>query len=499
MPPDPRARFRTWGRYGGLAAALLAWWLVDAPAEHPRVPLMAAVATLMAVWWITEAVPLAATSLIPLVMLPLGGVLTTGEVTRAYFDSTILLYFGGFLIALAMERWDLHRRIALSIIVRFGTKPDALVLGFLVATGAISMWISNTATAVMMLPIGLAVIAQLETNFGRERARPIAVGIMLAIAYAASIGGCATLIGTPTNLAFRKIYETSFPAAAPVTFGAWVVFGLPFMLLLLAATWFVLTRVCWRVDRDLTIDHDVIRRELAALGPIRREERIILTVFTTAALLWVFREDMPLGWFTIHGWSDLAPAFQRVDDGTVSVALALTLFLLPGRRDGREEPLLDGTVFRDVPWDVILLFGGGFALAAGFQSSGLARHLAEQFGAIEHLPPWAVMLVLCLALCFLTELTSNTAVANIFLPVIATWSVGHGFEPLYLMIPATLAASMGFMLPAGTPPNAIAFGSGRFTIREMARTGFLLNLTAVAVIVALGHWLLPAVLGFSRP
>lgn len=498
MPPDARARIRFWGLVGGGVAALSVFWGMIAPAEHPLVPAMAALAVLMAVWWITEAIPLAATALLPLVVLPLTGVLDPKDTVAAYLNSTILLYLGGFLIALAMERWDLHRRIALSIIGRFGARPGALVLGFLVATNLVSMWISNTATAVMMLPIGMAIVSQVEARLGREPARPLAIGLMLAIAYGASVGGCATLIGTPTNLAFRAIYEKTFPDAAPITFGQWMQVGLPFAVVMLVIVWLVLTRWLWRAGDDAALDRSYLRQELAALGPLRREEGAILVVFSVAALLWVLRAPA-VDWCTVMGWRQTAGVLGRIDDGTVAIALALVLFILPGRREGQRRRLLEADVFADIPWGIILLFGGGFALADGFRSSGLTAHLAEQFGAAGHVPPWVVLLLVCFVINFLTELTSNTATANMFLPVLAAWAVGQGIEPLYVMIPATFSASMAFMLPVATPPNAIVFGSGRLEMRDMVRTGFVLNLVSVALTVVLGHWLLPAVLSFPRP
>ncbi len=498
MSLDARARFRLWGLGGGVGAALLALLLVETPAGHPRVPVVAALAILMAVWWITEAIPLAATALLPIVVFPITGVLNPAATVASYLNSTILLYLGGFLIALAMERWNLHRRIALSIIARCGTRPDALVLGFLIATAVVSMWISNTATAVMMLPIGMAVVAQVEAAAGREQARPVALGLMLAIAYGASVGGCATLIGTPTNLAFRAIYEKTFPEAAPVTFGQWFLVGLPFAVILMLAVWVVLTRRLSRAVVVRGVDRGFLRRELAALGPVRREEAVVLAVFATAAALWVLR--VPLAdWLGSTSWQGFAQVMRRVDDGTVAIALALILFILPGTKDGQPRRLLETDVFGHVPWGIILLFGGGFALADGFKTSGLSAHLADQFSAAGNMPPWLVLLLVCLVINFLTELTSNTATANMFLPVLAAWAVGQGIEPRYVMIPATLSASMAFMLPVATPPNAIVFGAGHIEVRDMARTGLVLNLISVGLAVAVGQWLLPAVMAFPRP
>lgn len=460
---------------------------------------MAGVAVLMAIWWMTEAIPLAATSLIPLLLLPLTGILSAADTVQSYLNSTILLYLGGFLIALAMERWNLHRRIALTIISRVGARPASLVLGFMIATAVLSMWISNTATSVMMLPIGLAIVGQIEDAFDAQQSRPLAVGLMLGIAYAASVGGCATLVGTPTNLAFASVYQATFPDAPAISFGQWFIFGLPFSITLLAIIWLAITRVFWRVDGRIRLESKAVRTQLAALGPMRREETCIVAVFASAALLWIFRQDLELGIFTVKGWSSLASWLQRADDGTVAIGLALVLFLIPGGHGESRGRLLEADVFQKVPWGIILLFGGGFALAAGFKSSGLSAHLADQFGSAEHMPAWVIVGLVCLVINFLTELTSNTATAQMFLPVLAAWAIGHEVEPLYVMIPATLSASMAFMLPVATPPNAIVFSSGRLSIRDMARTGLLLNLISVVLITLWAHLFLPLVFSFPRP
>ena len=494
--PSAFSRVRLVGLSAGLLVFAVLLWGWGGPPDRPLVGAMAAVAALMSIWWMTEAVPLAVTSLLPLVLFPLLGL---GDVRRTpphYFNEIIVLYLGGFFIALAMEQWRLHQRIALSLLNRMGSSPGSVLGGFLLATSLLSMWISNTATALMMLPIGLAVILKLEATFGAERVRPLALGLMLAIAYGCSIGGIATLVGTPTNLAFVKIYRDTFPSAPPVAFGEWMLYATPLAALLLAATWFFLARVFCRCDATLRLDRSVVRAELDALGPMRFEEKVIGTLFIVVALLWVFRSDLNVGVVTLPGWSRLHPALAALDDGTAALLVALLLFFIPSRAEpGRA--LLDGGTFAKVPWDVLLLLGGGFALASGFVSSGLSEHLAKVLRDFGHLPALAILLLVCLLITFLTELTSNVATATMFLPVLAAWAVAERINPLMLMIPATLSASMAFMLPVATPPNAIVFTSRRVRIADMARVGLVLNLIGVVVIAAYSQWILPLILRFD--
>jgi sodium-dependent dicarboxylate transporter 2/3/5 len=494
-PESAINRVRRAGLLLGLAAFAVLYWGWNAPPDKPLVGAMAAIAALMSIWWMTEAVPLAVTALLPLALFPLLGIADARRTPQNYFNEIIVLYLGGFFIALALEKWNLHKRIALALLNRVGVSPGAVIGGFLLATSLLSMWISNTATALMMLPIGLAVVTQLEEKFGAERARPLALGLMLAIAYGCSIGGIATLVGTPTNLVFLKIYKETFPAAPEISFSAWMLYATPLAAVLLLATWLVLVRGFCRCDASLRLDRAVIREELRGLGPVTREERIVGLLFVVVALLWVFRSDLNLGAFTVPGWNRLHPALKALDDGTVALLVALLLFFIPAR--DRTGPLLDAGSIARVPWDVLLLFGGGFALAAGFVSTGLSQYLAEILRGFGHLPEIVILILVCLFITFLTELTSNVATATMFLPVLAAWAVAEQIHPLILMIPATISASMAFMLPVATPPNAIVFSSRRVRIAEMARVGLVLNLIGVVVIAVFSQWLLPLILNFD--
>ncbi len=478
-------RGRAIGLWLGLSAFVL---LLIFPVDPGNLPAsrLAAVALLMAIWWVTDAIPLFATALLPLVLYPLLGIMSGHDTAPIYFNSTIVLFLGGFMIALTMEKWNLHRRIALNIIHAVGGGPARIVLGFMIAAAFLSMWISNTATAVMMVPIGLAIILQIEGEFGRDEARHLSVGLMLGIAYGATVGGLTTLVGTPPNLSFVRIFQILFPEAPPIAFGHWIVMAFPVGLIMLVAAWLMITKVFHRVPDTVNVDQEVVRVERGRLGRIAFEERAVLGVFVATALLWVFRVDLELGFLTVPGWSRILPDPGMIDDGTIAITLASILFFIPARnRESGATRVMGPDVIPRLPWNIVLLFGGGFALAAGFQETGLAHLIGGQFEVLGNLPVFLLILIVCMALTFLTEFTSNTATTEMILPILASVAVVTGTHPLVLMIPATLSASCAFMMPVATPPNAIVFGSDRITVGEMARTGILLNLIGVLVIATI--------------
>ena len=469
------------GLWLGPALAVLLLAFPVAPDNAPASRL-AAVAVLMAVWWVTDAIPLFATALVPLILYPLLSIMDGGDTAPLYFNSTIVLFIGGFMIALTMEKWNLHRRIALNIIHFVGGGPARIVLGFMLAAAFLSMWISNTATAVMMVPIGLAIVLQIE-EAAQDKARPLTVGLMLGIAYGCSVGGLTTLVGTPPNLTFQRMFEILFPGAPGISFGQWMIMALPIGAIMLTVAWFMITHVFFRVPKGVSVDQTVVEKERAGLGPVSFEERVVLAVFALTALLWVFRGDLRVGFFTIPGWSNLLPDPSLVDDGTVAIAMASVLFFVPTRnREHGDTRVMGPGVIPRLPWNIVLLLGGGFVLAAGFQETGLARIVGDQFQALGNIPTFGLILLVCLSLTFLTELTSNTATTEMILPILASVAVATGIHPLVLMIPATLSASCAFMMPVATPPNSIVFGSNRITVGEMARTGIFLNLIGVVVI-----------------
>ena len=508
--PRTSGRAQAIGFWLGLGCFLL---LLAFPIDPANVPAsrLAAAASLMAIWWVSNALPLFATAILPLVLFPLLGIMSSGNVAPVYFNSTIVLFLGGFMIALTMERWNLHKRIALAIIHTVGGGPARIILGFMVAAAFLSMWISNTATAVMMVPIGLAMVLQVEETAGVRHSRTFTIALMLGIAYGCSMGGLTTLVGTPPNLSFQRIFQIIFPEAPPIDFGTWIVLGLPIGITMIAIAWLLLTHVLYRPSPEVRIEPDVIERQRAGLGPISFEERSVLVVFAMTALLWVFRRNLEVGFATIPGWSNLLPFPGMIDDGTVAIAMAAVLFFIPTRNRAPrsasgtaagvipkwQEPLrraarfatanrvMGAEVIPRLPWNIVLLFGGGFALAAGFTETGLANIIGNQFQGLGGLPDFVVVLLVCLTLTFLTELTSNLATTEMILPILASVAVLTEMNPLILMVPATLSASCAFMMPVATPPNAIVFGSDRISVGEMARAGIILNLIGAVVIATL--------------
>lgn len=496
------------GLVAGPLLALLLCVFADLDPEHPAATRAAAVAVWMAVWWMTEAVPMAATSLLPLALFPLLGVIGAEQTATQYASDTIFLFLGGFLIALAMERWRLHERIALRILILAGTHPAGILAGFSVATAFLSMWISNTATAMMMAPIALALVSKLETEAGKVRTAAFASAVLLAVAYSASIGGMATLVGTPTNMVFVRAWGIAEPDKPPVTFAQWMFVVAPMALVMLVAMWAWLAWKTRKATAGIALDPQIVRTRLADLGRIGREEATVLAVGTLTALLWIFRAPIPVGSFTVPGWSEasfpeflaphltgrLFPDSKYITDGFVAMAMALLLFVIPAKGNGSRRFVLEGDVFKHLPWGIVLLFGGGFALAAGIKDSGLSEWIGQQFQNLAGLPPFLILAIVCLAVAFLTELTSNTATANILLPLLAALGAATGTDPLMLMVSGTVACSLGFMLPVGTPPNAIVMGTERVPLRDMLSAGFFLDVAGAAVVAALAWTLVPLVM-----
>jgi len=459
---------------------------IDFVPGKPVVTRMAAIALLMSVWWITEAIPLAATAILPMILYPLTGILAGKATAPIYFNSTIFLFIGGFMIALTMEKWALHKRLALLTIRTIGGGPSRIIFGFMVASAFLSAWMSNTATTIMMLPIGLSIILQMEEEFGEQETHRFALCLMLGIAYAASMGGMATLVGTPPNLVLQRAFQLSFPEAPPISFGIWMVMAVPLSVTMIIIIWVVLTKIIFRPPEHLKVDPQIVDTEYKALGPMTYEERVVAIVFVLTAILWVFRKDLVLGFVTIPGWSNLLPNAKLIDDGTVAIFMASLLFFFPTRNpSAKSATLMDVTVFKNLPWDIVILFGGGFALAKGFQVTGLADFIGNKLQVLAGFSTVTMIGVICASLTFLTELTSNTATTQMILPILGSLAVAMKSNPLLLMIPATLSASCAFMMPVATPPNAIVFGSGRVKIGEMVKAGLLINLIGVVVITAL--------------
>jgi len=458
---------------------------------HPEVTRTAAVALWMAIWWMTEALSLGVTALLPIVLFPVLGIMNGKAVAPIYFNHIIFLFIGGFIMALAMERWNLHRRIALKTLLIVGAKPRNILLGFMAASAFLSMWISNTATTMMMVPIVLAVTRQLEELADPQEIRRYSIGLFLSVAYGATLGGIATLVGTPPNLVFAKVFSMTYPQAPEITFTTWMLFALPVALVFLILMWLLLARIFIPRRNVLHINAEAFRIEYRSLGTTSYEEKIVLALFLLLVGSWLFRADIKLGVATIPGWSRLFPHADYFNDGTAAIFVALLLFIIPARQAGGKR-IMEWTNAKKLPWDIVLLFGGGFALAQGFKDSGLSLWLGDRLNALSGLPPLLVVAGVCTLLIFLTELTSNTATAQIFLPILAILSTEIGLNPLFLMVPGTLACSLAFMLPVATPPNAIIFGTGRIRIGDMAKVGLLLNFIGI-LLLPLALYILGAV------
>ncbi|HEY6065971.1 MAG TPA: DASS family sodium-coupled anion symporter [Thermoanaerobaculia bacterium] len=480
-------------RRAALLAAGPAVWLglrFAAPAAvSPAAANVLGLAGWMAIWWIGEPVPLGATSLLPLVFFPLLGVASAKDAAAPYANELVFLFLAGFLLAAALERWNAHSRLAYAIVSAIGGGGRRIVLGVMVATGFISMWISNTATAAMMYPIALAVGALFGVGRAADEGR---TALMLGVAYAASIGGIGTLIGTPPNLIFAGAARQL--AGREVSFADYMLIGTPIVVVLLPLCWVLLVFVLFRRKVDLGREaRRTLDERRAALGPLAGGEARTVGVFLLTVAAWLLRERKDFGAFTLPGLADVAPGLS---DASVGVAGALLLFVLPdgSRPPAVSRPLLTWREAKEIPWEVLLLFGGGLSLAAAMESTGLARWLGERMGGLAGYPSIVVYAGLAALVLVLSELASNTAVAAMAMPIAASLAPAVGEPPLALMLVAALASSAGFALPVATPPNAIVFGSGQVSARQMARAGILLDLIAIAVVVTAVALLYPLVL-----
>ncbi len=460
-------------------ALFVAVLLLPAPADmSPEAWRLLAVAVLMIAWWITEAIPVAATALLPVALFPLVGATSAGDAATPYGDPIIFLFMGGFFLAMAMERWNLHRRIALNIVSRTGSQQHRIVGGFMLATAFCGLWVSNTATAVMMLPVALSVAKLIESK-GGESQFPLA--LMLSVAYAASIGGIGTLIGTPPNALLAGALNQNY--GYDIGFAQWMIFGMPIMLVMLFGAWLLLTRVSIRLDRSPIEGADeLFRSQLEELGGWTPAQRRVAMVFGITATAWIFRT-------VLQNW------IPGLSDASIAMLAAIALFIIPsGDKDG--GGLVNWEMTKKMPWGILVLFGGGLSLSAAVVATGLDSWIGDQLGTYASaLPTFGIVVLVALAVLIMTEFMSNTATAATFIPIVAGLSMSLGENPLLLMVPATLAASMTFMLPVATPPNALVFSSGYITIPQMARHGFLMNILSLVVITGLGYWLLVTFFG----
>ncbi len=440
----------------------------------------AAVAILMATWWITEAIPIYTTALIPIVLFPLLDIAPIGDTTAPYANPLIFLFMGGFIIAIAMQRWSLHKRIALKIVNFVGVKPTSIILGFIIASAFLSMWVSNTATALMMLPIAISVLDFVDTkrsaNESVSPATNFELVLVLCIAYACNIGGIGTLIGTPPNALLAGFLLENYNVE--ISFAHWLMVGVPLILVMLPIMYLVLTKVVYPIKlKELPGGREVIARQLKEIGTISKPEVRVAVVFTTTALLWILREP-------------LSNIFTGLSDAGIAITAGVILFIIPSGAN-KGEQLLKWNDLKDLPWGILILFGGGLSLAMAISSSGLAAWIGESVAGLGGMPLLLLVFLVIIVVVFLTEITSNTATAAAFLPILAASAIGIGQDPMLFIVPAAIAASCAFMLPVATPPNAIIYGSGKVNIPQMAKAGVWLNII-VSVALTLASYTLIA-------
>ena len=480
------------GLFGGLFLLVIVLILPVPSGMSVAARNAAAVALLMAIWWITEAIPIYATAFLPMVLFPVLRILPAGETAVNYGHDLVLLMISGFFIAKAIENQNLHKRISLILIRSLGTSRPRILLSIMIATAFLSMWIANVTAALMMLPIGLAIITKEET-LGSANPK-FGTAVMLGIAYAASIGGVATLIGSPTNLIFGGIMDKLFPLAPKITFLTWLKVGIPILLIFLPLIWYYLT-FFFKINGSIPGNKDLIEEELRVMGKMSPGEKRVMWIFIFTTLGWVFRDGFVFDQTVIPGWASLLGISEFAEDSTVGMLGALLLFMIPSGQD--KKRLLDWKSASQVPWGVGVIVGGGYALATGFKSTGLADWLGSQLVFVSGYPTLIVLIIVVGAVLLFTEMNSNTATANIFLPVLASIAVAGSVNPMLLMIPATFACSFVFIMPAGTGPNTVIFASNKLTVADMAKSGIWLKLITMILLPVILYFLMINVLGID--
>jgi sodium-dependent dicarboxylate transporter 2/3/5 len=467
----------------GPLLALVIWLFADLEEGNRHVTYMAGVAVWMCVWWFTEAVSFGITAMVPVLILPLLGIANVKDVAQQYSDSIIFLFIGGFMLAFAIEKWDFHKRIALKILSVVGKTPSTVLLGVMISTFLISNWISNTATTMMLFAAVLALIQETEKHIPENSGR-FAAALLLGLAFSATIGGMATPVGTPPNMYFFKQFRETFPGDEQLNFFKWTLIGYPISFLLLVITYVVLDIYFIRKKVTLGIDRAYFERTYKALGRFSYEEKCVFVVFVSCILLWLTRADIDFGFYYFKGWNNLFPVSRYIDDSFVAVLAAIFLFVVPSKKN-KGEGLLIWEDAKKLRYDIILMFGSGFALAYGFEVSGLSNWLASSLTVLKGIHPLLIILGICLVVTIISEFASNIASIQLAIPVMIALQKDLQLPPLLLMMPATFAASLGFMLPVATAANTIVFGTRMIEIRDMLRIGIVLDLAGIIVIAVL--------------
>jgi sodium-dependent dicarboxylate transporter 2/3/5 len=467
----------------GPVTGLMGFLLMSYGGVSTSISATAMITLWMAAWWITEAVDIGITSLLPFVLFPLTGVMDAGTVAMQYMEQTIFLFIGGFFLAFALEKWNLHKRIAFRILLLTGTSPSRVLLGVMATAFIISMWVSNTAT-VLMLVSAVTAILSLDHHYSEKQHKKIACGLMLALAYSATIGGISTLVGTPPNMVFAGFAQKMLGAESEITFARWFAFAFPFSLLFITAAFFILKKLFIPVHHEKPLHIETVREELKKSGPVSAEEKWLMAIFFTTVILWFTRTGFHLGSLQIKGWTALLPYGSYIRDSTVAIAMSLLLFFIPSKRRKGEQLLIWQDVTR-LPFRIILLFGSGFALAQGFETSGLAELLAGHLGIFNKFPQWTLLLAVIIMVTVLSEFASNVASVQLVLPVLAPLAVSLNTDPLLLMVPATIAASLGYMMPVATAANTIVYSTGHIPVRQMMKAGLILNITGMTILFLL--------------
>jgi sodium-dependent dicarboxylate transporter 2/3/5 len=476
---------KTIGFWAGILVLLILLIMPVPEGMSPEALRALGVALLMAIWWMTECIPIYATAFVPIALFPLLGILDAGATAENYGHNYVLMLLGGFFLAKSIELSGLHKRVALYIISKLGTSRKKIILSFMIATAFLSFWIANVAVVLLMLPIALAIVDKEEEN--PDRNPKFGLAMMLAIAYAASIGGTGSLIGTPPNMVFAGVFAKTFPDQPEIDFLEWMKLGTPIVIIMLPIIWIYLTKY-FKISGNFAGSKEVINEEIKAIGKISTMEKRVFAVFLFTALGWIFRRDIVLDSFVIPGWSSLLGIKDYVHDSTVAILSALLLFAIPSGKSSKSKKrktLLDWESASRVPWGVVMIVGGGYAIAESFNHTGLAIFLGSKMSFIGQYPMIIILIIVISLMIFITEINSNTATANIFLPVLAAMAIAGQMNPLLLMIPATFACSFSFMLPSGTGTNAVIFGSNRVTIPEMAKCGLGLNLLCIMLLTIL--------------